>query len=47
MEDFGKLVDYLKNLADGTNAGKAWVDFSFEDGSAVRIEYKPTKRRAK
>lgn len=49
MEDvnnaFVALCDYLKNMADKTNAGRAYVDFTCEDGSVFRIEYKPSKKK--
>ena len=47
MDDFLVLVDYLKGLAKSTNAGKAFIEWTFEDGGSLRLEYKPEKRRTK
>lgn len=47
MEDFMKMVGYLKGLADESNAGKAFVEWTFVDGGVLRLEYRPNKRREK
>ena len=47
MGDFETLLDYLKGLADRANAGKAYIEWTFEDGGCFRLEYKPEKRRTK
>lgn len=41
---FVALCDWLKHMADETNAGRAFVDFKKDDGSNIRIEYKPAKK---
>lgn len=43
--DFGRLCDYLKDMADRSNAGRAYVDFKLENGDVFRVEYKPSKKR--
>lgn len=44
---FVVLCDYLKNMADKTNAGRAYVDFTKENGDVFRVEYKPAKKGTK
>lgn len=41
---FVALCDYLKNMADKTNAGRAYIDFTKENGDVFRIEYKRSKK---
>lgn len=43
--DFVALCDYLKNLADRTNAGRAFVDFTKDNGDVFRIEYIPSSKK--
>ena len=47
MEDLEKLIDFLKDLVERSTAGKGWIEWTFEDGGSLRLEYKPNKRRAK
>lgn len=47
MEVFMQLVEELKRLTESTNAGRGYVDFTREDGSVIRVEYKPSKKRTK
>lgn len=47
MEDFKKLMDYLKGLVERTSAKSGWIEWTFEDGGSLRVEYKPNKRREK
>lgn len=43
--DFEVLCDYLRDMANKTNAGRAYVDFTLENGDVFRVEYKPSKKR--
>ena len=45
MNEFSALIDWLKTIADKSNAGRAYVDFLQDDGALIRIEYKPAKRK--
>lgn len=47
MEVFMQLVEELKRLTESTNAGRGYVDFTRDDGSVIRVEYKPSKKRTK
>lgn len=42
---FVVLCDYLKNMADKSNAGRAYIDFTKENGDVYRIEYKRSNKR--
>lgn len=44
---FTAVCRFLKDMADKANAGKAYVDFTTENGDVFRIEYKPAKKGAK
>ena len=39
------VFGYLKYMSESSGAGRAYVDFTCEDGSIFRIEYKPKKRK--
>lgn len=43
--DFVRLCNYLRDMAKRTNAGRAYIDFTQENGDVFRIEYKPSKKR--
>lgn len=45
MNEFFALIDWIKTIADKSNAGRAYVDFLQDDGALIRIEYKPAKRK--
>lgn len=49
MEEDVKALDlvfgFLKDFADKANAGKAYVDFTKENGDVFRIEYKPNRKK--
>lgn len=42
--DLDVLCDYLKDMAYETNAGRAYVDFTMENGYVFRVEYKQSKK---
>lgn len=41
---FIAVCEYLKHMADATKAGRAFVDFTKENGDIFRIEYLPSKK---
>lgn len=46
----GGILDvfgYLKHMSESYGAGRAYIDFTCEDGSVFRIEYKPKKGGSK
>lgn len=43
--DLDFLCDYLRDMAYRTNAGRAYVDYTLENGDVFRVEYKPSKKR--
>ena len=45
--DFFMLCDHLKKVADKTNAGGAYVEFTCENGDVFRVEYKPSNKKTK
>lgn len=45
MDDLMVLFDYLKKVATRTNGKRAYVDFTKEDGSVFRVEYRTAKRK--
>jgi hypothetical protein len=44
---YDTLFDYLKDLAERTNAGCASVEMYRINGDVIRIEYKPSKKGSK
>lgn len=44
---FVALCEWLKSIADGTKAGRAYIDFTRENGDVFRIEYIPNKKGGK
>lgn len=38
------LCDFLRDMAYNTNAGRAYVDFTMENGDVFSVEYKPSKK---
>lgn len=42
--DFEIICEWLKDFADRSHAGKAFVDFTMENGDVFRIVYKPAKK---
>ncbi len=45
--DLVELCNHLERMAKSTNAGRAYVDFTRENGDVFRIEYKPFKKKTK
>ena len=43
QDTFVTLCEQLKRIADNTNAGKAYIDFTRENGDVFRVEYKRAK----
>lgn len=42
---FVALCEYLEDMAVKTNAGRAYIDFTKENGDVFRIEYKRSNKR--
>ena len=42
--DLAALCEYLKDIADRSNAGRAYIEFTRENGDVFRVEYKPSKK---
>ena len=42
--DIKALYEHLKRMAISTNAGRAYVDFTFRNGDILRVEYKSNKK---
>lgn len=44
--DLVELCNHLEKMAKFTNAGRAYVEFTRENGDIFRVEYKPNKKKA-
>lgn len=44
ITDLDILFNFLKHLGDESNAGRAFVEFTIDDGGVFRIEYKRSKK---
>lgn len=39
------LIEWLKDLGKRSNAGSAYVEFTCDDGSIIRLEWKPAEKK--
>lgn len=46
-DPFVAICEWLKHMGDSTNAGRAYIDFTRDNGDVFRIEYLPSKKQTK